>query len=181
MARNIEHIYDFIRQSELMPRERFIDYMGGPVLLYKRWSISRPINDSTKTTKLDQPVSQLADLLEDQKKRLIAEAHDYRVYRLPTDESTWVIGRGSTNELVFAHRSVSKQHARLSVGADQSMLVVDLGSKNGTWVENKRALPDKPVLLWSKQSLRLGSLSIRYLSSSDFFDLLGSLLTAKAG
>jgi hypothetical protein len=35
------------------------------------------------------------------------------------------------------------------------------------------------MLLWSKQSLRLGSLPVRFLTGSDFFELLGSLLTAK--
>lgn len=179
MARPVELIYEFIRQSELLPRNRFIDFVGGPVLLFKRWSISKPILDLTKTTRMEQPLGALADLLEDQKKQLVTEAHDYRVYRLIGEE--WVLGRSSSSDLVFAHRSVSKAHARLALGADQSLMVTDLGSKNGTWVESKHALADKPLVLWSKQQLRLGTLGIRYLSAGDFFDLLGSLVTQKAG
>lgn len=178
MHRQVELIYDFVRQSELLPRERFIDHVGGPVLLFRRFSLVRPVNEMTKTTKLEQIVPGLADLLEEQKKRLVAEAHDYRVYRLPSTETQWTIGRASTCEIVLAHKSISKAHARIAVGADQSLLVTDLGSKNGTFVEAKTALPDKPMLLWSKQTLRLGSLSVRFLSPPDFFDLLGSLVTS---
>jgi hypothetical protein len=179
VSRTVELIYDFIRQSELLPRERFVDYLDGNVLLYKRWTLAKPDNGTTKTTQVTQPMRELSDVLADQKKKLVVEAHDYRVYRLPHRETTWVLGRAAENDLVFSHRSISKSHARLSTGADSSVLLADLGSKNGTWVENKRVLPDKPVLVWSKQSIRIGSLDVRFLSAQDFYESLGTLVITR--
>ena len=87
-----------------------------------------------------------------------------------------VIGANPGCDVVVADPAVSGRHCTISP-APTGFAVTDLGSKNGTFVEAKTALPEKPVLLWSKQTLRLGSLSVRFLSPPDFFDLLGSLVT----
>jgi ABC-type multidrug transport system ATPase subunit/pSer/pThr/pTyr-binding forkhead associated (FHA) protein len=48
------------------------------------------------------------------------------------------VGRAPENDLVLAHPTVSQRHARLQRNADGSILVVDLGSTNGTFVDGER-------------------------------------------
>jgi ABC-type multidrug transport system ATPase subunit/pSer/pThr/pTyr-binding forkhead associated (FHA) protein len=48
------------------------------------------------------------------------------------------VGRAPENDLVLAHPTVSQRHARLQRNADGSVLVVDLGSTNGTFVDGER-------------------------------------------
>ncbi len=54
-----------------------------------------------------------------------------------------IIGRGSASDLVIDEDRLSRKHARLSVG-DQAVLVEDLGSTNGTSVNDQKV--DVPVL-----------------------------------
>jgi pSer/pThr/pTyr-binding forkhead associated (FHA) protein len=48
-----------------------------------------------------------------------------------------VIGRGSASDLVIDHERLSRKHAKLSAG-DAAVLVEDLGSTNGTFVNDER-------------------------------------------
>jgi ABC-type multidrug transport system ATPase subunit/pSer/pThr/pTyr-binding forkhead associated (FHA) protein len=48
------------------------------------------------------------------------------------------IGRAQDNDLVLAHPTVSTRHAQLTRQADGSVLVQDLGSTNGTFVDGER-------------------------------------------
>lgn len=48
------------------------------------------------------------------------------------------VGRAAENDLVLAHPTVSQRHARLQRNGDGSLLVVDLGSTNGTFVDGER-------------------------------------------
>ena len=54
-----------------------------------------------------------------------------------------IIGRGSACDLVIDQESLSRKHARLSVG-DGAVLVEDLGSTNGTYVNDVQT--EGPVL-----------------------------------
>ncbi len=49
-----------------------------------------------------------------------------------------VIGRDATCELSIDDRCVSRQHACIAVATDGSLLLVDLQSKNGTYVNDRR-------------------------------------------
>jgi hypothetical protein len=65
------------------------------------------------------------------------------------------LGRGAEGDLVIASPTVSRRHARLSVDGERATLE-DLGSKNGTWVN------DKPVTgvvcLADGDMIKLGSI-----------------------
>lgn len=67
------------------------------------------------------------------------------------------VGRASSNDLVLLDSSVSRRHAALLV-AGASLLVRDLGSKNGTFIN------DRPVvqgILREGSLLRLGEVECR--------------------
>jgi hypothetical protein len=61
---------------------------------------------------------------------------------------------------------VSRQHARLLV-KEGHILVEDLHSANGTWVNDKRLPPDQPFTLHRGDLVRLGRLLIRVTSISE--------------
>ncbi|MBN1221563.1 MAG: PD40 domain-containing protein [Anaerolineae bacterium] len=65
----------------------------------------------------------------------------------PLGSSTIAIGRHSDNQIVIDEPMISRQHVRLT-WQGQTYLLEDLGSANGTWVNN--------VLVTGPVSLRLG-------------------------
>jgi DNA-binding CsgD family transcriptional regulator len=50
----------------------------------------------------------------------------------------FVVGRGSDADLQLDHESVSRRHALFRVGEDELASVDDLGSRNGTFVNDRR-------------------------------------------
>ncbi|MDY7102009.1 MAG: Hsp70 family protein [Actinomycetota bacterium] len=58
--------------------------------------------------------------------------------RRPLAAGTWTLGRASTANVRIVDRRVSRWHCELRVGDDGSVVVVDLGSKNGVVVGSER-------------------------------------------
>lgn len=52
--------------------------------------------------------------------------------------STVSIGRADSNDLTLGHPSVSRNHARVTVLPGETVLLIDLGSMNGTFVNGQR-------------------------------------------
>lgn len=73
----------------------------------------------------------------------------------PLERPRYVLGRTEDNDIVLAAPGVSRHHARLErvTGGWQ---VVDLGSTNGTFLEEDRLLPDVPEKWEPHQTLRIG-------------------------
>jgi adenylate cyclase len=73
-----------------------------------------------------------------------------------------VIGRDSEQcEVVLLHASVSRRHARLSVGNENSLRIEDLGSKNGTAINGTPIAPGAlPEPLAPGATLRLGDIEL---------------------
>lgn len=69
------------------------------------------------------------------------------------DPGKYVVGRSKRAQIVIKDLTVSKQHARL-VCAGKSVVVEDLGSRNGTFVNEKPARPAPAEL---GDTLRFGS------------------------
>jgi two-component system cell cycle response regulator len=75
------------------------------------------------------------------------------------------IGRGPKNDVVVSSDAVSRQHARLERrGAD--FVVSDLGSTNGTFINNERKRPNNSRLNRGDQ-IRVGDTVFKFLSGSD--------------
>lgn len=71
--------------------------------------------------------------------RVLAHVPDLPVaVRACPDGAELVLGRAADCDLTLPHDSVSRQHARLTVRADGSARVEDLGSKNGLRVDGRR-------------------------------------------
>jgi len=68
------------------------------------------------------------------------------------------LGRDPEAAVVLEHRSISRRHARIQVGGS-GVLVEDLGSKNGTFLADRRV--GLPVPLEDGDELRLGAVRLR--------------------
>lgn len=64
-----------------------------------------------------------------------------------------IIGRGKTADVYLNYPSISRQHAALCRGEDESWTVYDLGSKGGTLVNGERVEGSAPVKLGDTISL----------------------------
>ncbi len=86
---------------------------------------------------------------------LLANGHPALATRLKQGDLT--IGRSSHNDIAFALDTISRTHARLTVGV-RGVIVTDLESRNGTFVNGKRiqcasVFPGELIQLGSVQLL----------------------------
>src|SRR4051812_1076355 len=77
-------------------------------------------------------------------------------FNLPL-EGAVTIGRGGGTDVELRDRRVSRQHARLHVGAGGTFAIEDLGSANGTQVGSGRLAPGQPVPIGVGEAIFIGS------------------------
>jgi hypothetical protein len=70
------------------------------------------------------------------------------------------IGRTKENDLAIDDISVSKYHAALMIGDDQTLMIADTGSTNGTFVNGQRIAYGKAVKLGPEDKLKIGVVDI---------------------
>jgi hypothetical protein len=96
------------------------------------------------------------EVLEADQVGLLAELAVAPYCALPLSPAgTRQIGRARTNSIVLRDSSVSQTHAELSVQED-CVSLVDLSSKNGTWVNGVRLTPGVPRWLQAMDRLQWG-------------------------
>jgi DNA-binding NtrC family response regulator len=79
------------------------------------------------------------------------------------DSGDVTIGRGSTNELVIPHASVSRHHATLRM---TPLEIVDVGSRNGTRVRGVAVEPQVPTSLTIGEAFQIGQAAVLIQPSS---------------
>ena len=81
--------------------------------------------------------------------------------RLLLDNRRIGIGRLPTNQLVLDDVQVSGEHAEV-IPTACGCLLIDLGSRNGTFVNEHRLIPDVPYTLRSGDKIRVGQALLRF-------------------
>ena len=103
----------------------------------------------------------------------------HRGGRSPSIDPIWV-GREEKNDVVVPDASVSSVHAYFQVEKSGAYSLQDLGSRNGTFLDNDR-VPSKDdgpaVELKSSVRVRFGSVAMTFLSAKDFFNLVNTFST----
>lgn len=84
--------------------------------------------------------------------------------RIPLLNPQYIVGRDSEAGFVVSRSSVSRQHARLYLADDDSWWVEDLGSTNGTFVNELRV---KLQQLADSDQVRFGDAIYKFLSGSN--------------
>ena len=81
--------------------------------------------------------------------------------------NTFIIGRSADNHFVIQDPQASSHHAEIRPDA-QGYVLTDLGSTNGTFVNEQRLSPRVPRLLVSNDVIRIGSTRLTYeIAGSD--------------
>lgn len=78
--------------------------------------------------------------------------------------TAWTLGRDEDNAIVLTDPSVSRQHALLQYLDNNSIYLIDLGSRNGSFVNNRRV--SIPTLLQDGDHLTLGQSQLEFHSGS---------------
>jgi adenylate cyclase len=82
------------------------------------------------------------------------------------DRSYWTIGRNQENDIVIHDHTISRNHALLQATEAGGFLLIDLGSRNGTFVNGRRV--GIPVTLQNQDEVTFGKVEV------EFHALLGS-------
>jgi serine phosphatase RsbU (regulator of sigma subunit) len=80
--------------------------------------------------------------------------------RVEVSQAALVIGRDAQNELPFADPQVSKRHCSVRLREDDQVEVEDLGSTNGTFVNDRRL--EGPAVLPVEGLLEVGSIVLKH-------------------
>lgn len=81
------------------------------------------------------------------------------------------LGRTQNNDVVVADTSISKFHAYFRVVAG-ALELADAGSRNGSFVGERRLGPKQPVRVAPGDHLRFARLAFQILSAADCWDFL---------
>ena len=73
--------------------------------------------------------------------------------------STVSIGRAESNDLVLQHPSVSRSHARVTALPGETVLIIDLGSMNGTFVNDQ---PVQEHRLADQDKINIGIFELKF-------------------
>lgn len=73
------------------------------------------------------------------------------------------IGRGKRNDVIILDEAVSTIHAQLDCLDDDTAILVDRRSSNGTFVNHERLAPNKPVKIASGDLIGIGQHLLYYL------------------
>jgi two-component system, cell cycle response regulator len=84
--------------------------------------------------------------------------------RTPLSKPPYVVGRDSKADLLIGRESVSRRHAEVTRAADGRWAVRDLGSTNGTFVNEERV---NKVHLFDGDQLRFGDTIFKFLSGEN--------------
>jgi hypothetical protein len=173
----LELIYAFVHERRSSTPERFAAWLGGPVLVVKQTSNEHGIVPETRRD-APLPVEWRALV-----KLLREEAHRYQVARLapqPPDEVRLLIGRAPECDVRVLDPSVSKRHAELVISPDGAVHLADVGSRHGSWVDDKRVETGTSLRLAGGETLRLGEATATFLGAEAFHRFLTSLLEPRA-
>jgi hypothetical protein len=75
----------------------------------------------------------------------------------------WLLGRGSACAFPLPLASISRFHAVLGVCHDRGLYILDLGSRNGTYINQRRIPPLRKYFLRDSDIIHLSHLQFKFL------------------
>jgi pSer/pThr/pTyr-binding forkhead associated (FHA) protein len=97
------------------------------------------------------------------------------VRRRRDDDEPLTIGRAPASDIWIHDTSVSKFHARLLQKQDGSFHIVDLGSRNGTWVGGEPLRPEEPFEVAFGKTVQFGRVRLTLMPTRQFIDFVKAL------
>ncbi|HEU4538250.1 MAG TPA: FHA domain-containing protein [Polyangiaceae bacterium] len=82
------------------------------------------------------------------------------------------LGRATNCDIVLRHASISKLHAHFKTGRGPDLELVDLDSRNGTRVNDRKLFANHARLLSTGDVIQFGTVPTRLVDGAGLFDLL---------
>ena len=97
---------------------------------------------------------------------LIWRGEDGREQRLPVGQAPVTIGRTAQNQVVLPAPGLSRQHCRIEPAAD-GLVLIDLGSQNGTFLDGQRLSAQVPAALTPGARIRVGPIELELVAAPE--------------
>ena len=132
----------------------------------------------TKVLKIDQAtLNNELQKAKEQDACLIIIRGSPQGHRFFLTQSEMTIGRDASADLTVNDQSISRKHAKI-VKANGKVAITDLGSSNGTFVNDKKVEKDATVVLAKEDMVKLGNSILKFLPAGEleilFYGNLGS-------
>ena len=172
-------IVEYISADEDMESERFLEEHPQSFLIERvEMSLDTEVIFQFRTHQLDDPdvLSTIGDGTISTS-ALQARVLEISKRKIDSNHGVIKIGRAANNDIVLYNKLISKSHAFMFyLSSEQDPYLVDLGSANGTF------LNDEKMVLYEMHQLRDGDqisfgpeVEVRYLSTKAFYDFLHSI------
>ena len=132
----------------------------------------------TKVLKIDQAtLNNELQKAKEQDACLIIIRGSPQGHRFFLTQNEMTIGRDASADLTVNDQSISRKHAKI-VKANGKVEITDLGSSNGTFVNDKKVTKDSTVVLAKEDMVKLGNSILKFLPAGEleilFYGNLGS-------
>ena len=98
--------------------------------------------------------------------------------RFELSESETSIGRHPDCHIVVDAGAVSRFHAKV-VRDNDEFSVLDLGSRNGTFLNGAQLAPNAPKKMLTSSEIKFGTAKLSFREAEDMYDYLTELLSMK--
>ncbi len=167
-------IEEFVRETEALSEDDFLEAYPFPFLLHESTGASIPIPKANRaTTRLK------AAAVPEGGGFMQGDALVYPVCPADPDNFDGAVrlGRDTACDIVINDGSISTEHAHFTLefeGEDRFVMVSDVGSSNGTFLNGERLEERSPTRLSDQDSLRFGpAVKLQYFEGEGLFQLLG--------
>lgn len=164
----------FMRETEAFSEEEFLETYPYPFLVHESTGDSVPVPDADRrTTRLKAAAAPIGGGF------MQGDATIYPVCPADPDnfDGAVKLGRSSTCDIAINDGSISTVHAHFTLefeGEERFVMVTDIGSSNGTFLNGERLAADTPARLSDQDSLRFGpAVKLQYFEAEGFFQFLG--------
>jgi len=99
--------------------------------------------------------------------RLVIYSEEFPTRVLPMDKNVLTVGRDKEQDIVLPGDKVSRRHLRIERGLGNVYRVIDLGSKNGSFLGNYRLLNNVSEIWEKTDTIRIGNYWIRIEAAED--------------
>ncbi|MFT6917518.1 MAG: diguanylate cyclase (GGDEF)-like protein [Cognaticolwellia sp.] len=100
----------------------------------------------------------------------IGDNNQLRSELLSPAKGSLVLGRSPLSDIELINTSISRKHMKISWD-QQHLVVTDLTSSFGTWVDNEKLAPEQIKTIYHDTEIRVGNLSLWYeMRSADSID-----------
>lgn len=158
---------DYAREAQRLGRAAFLERYGSAFLLLHAADLSggSPAKTSVPTARGTTAATTF---------------HVFSVRFTGRQGREWpTLGRADENDIVVADATISRVHVGFLPSSSGGYSVIDLGSSNGTSVD-ERPVPlegeGEPIELPSRATLRCGSVNFKFMQAPEFLEFVAAFL-----